>query len=231
MTAVRAPFRHVETWVFDLDNTLYPASCNLFAQIDERMTTYVSEFLSLSRDDARALQKSYYRSHGTTLNGLMAHNGADPQHYLAYVHDIDLSGVPPSPELSEALSRLPGRKIVYTNGPHRHAMRVIERLGVAAQFAAIYDITASGFDPKPSRGALEGFLGAHRIAGARAAMFDDIARNLVPAHEAGMTTIWMRNDSPWSKQGPDYPRAEQHHIHHEAEDLTLFLASLIEEKA
>jgi len=219
-------FRHVDTWIFDLDNTLYPASSDLFAQIDTKMTAFVQELLGLGFDDARALQKNYYRDHGTTLNGLMHHHGVDPEDFLGAVHDIDLTALGPDAELKKAIQRLPGRRYVFTNGCRDHAMRVLRRLELEALFDAIWDIRAIDYRPKPDVDGYRRMLEQHVVTPSRAAMFEDAARNLVPAHELGMTTVWLKNGSVWSKQGPEHPRPEAKHIHYEIEDLAQFLHTI-----
>ncbi len=226
-TNAAAPdFRHVRTWIFDLDNTLYPSSCDLFAQISERMTDYVARLLDMPRDEARVLQKAYYHDHGTTLNGLMKVNGVDAEDYLAFVHDIDLSALSPDPVLQGALAKLPGRKFVFTNGCVNHAGRVLGELGLKAHFDAVWDIRTIGFVPKPDASAYRTVLALAGSDGRDAAMFEDIARNLVQAKALGMTTVWLKNGSDWSAQGPTHPVAQAHHIDYETEDLPSFLQSI-----
>jgi putative hydrolase of the HAD superfamily len=226
-TAKIAPdFRHVEAWIFDLDNTLYPASSDLFAQIDAKMTTYVQRLTGLGPQEARALQKAYYRDHGTTLNGLMRVHGVDPEDFLGIVHDIDLGALAPDPELRSAIARLPGRRFVFTNGCRNHASRVLGRLTLGGLFDAIWDIRTIAYRPKPDPEGYRRVIEDNAIAPARAAMFEDAARNLVPAHELGLTTVWLRNGSVWSKQGPEHPVPEARHIHYEIEDLPSFLQAI-----
>jgi putative hydrolase of the HAD superfamily len=219
-------FRHVDAWIFDLDNTLYPASSGLFAQIDMRMTEFVQKLLGLGAEEARALQKAYYRDHGTTLSGLMRIHGVVPDDYLAYVHDIDLGALAPDASLKSALERLPGRRFIFTNGCRNHAARILGRLDLEDLFDDIWDIKTISFRPKPDPDAYRFVLEQSAIDPARAAMFEDVARNLVPAQELGMTTVWLKNGSLWSKQGPEYPMARAHHVHHETEDLPQFLHSI-----
>jgi putative hydrolase of the HAD superfamily len=219
-------FRHVEAWIFDLDNTLYPAETDLFVQIDARMTEFVQELLDLEYEPARKIQKDYYRDHGTTLNGLMRVHGVDPEDFLSKVHDIDLSALKPDPRLSRALARLPGRRFVFTNGCRQHAERVLARLELDTHFDDIWDIRTTGFRPKPDESFYRAVMTDARISPARCAMFEDVARNLVPAHALGWTTVWLENGSVWSKQGPQYPVAEAHHIHYVTEDLAQFLHSI-----
>jgi putative hydrolase of the HAD superfamily len=223
---LRPDFRHVESWVFDLDNTLYPADSGLFAQIDARMTVFVQNLLGVDAEAARSLQKAYYREHGTTLNGLMHLHGVEPDSYLSFVHDIDLSALARDEALGRALARLPGRRFIFTNGCRDHAARILERLDLARYFNEIWDIRTIAFRPKPDPGSYRRVLDDARIDAARAAMFEDAARNLVPAHGQGMTTVWLRNDSPWSKQGPEYPVASPAHIDYETGDLPQFLNTI-----
>jgi putative hydrolase of the HAD superfamily len=208
----------IETWIFDLDNTLYPASCRLFDQIHALMTRFIAERLDLSPESALALQKTYFREHGTTLRGLMTVDRIDPDDFLAYVHQIDLSCVPPDPVLVAALAALPGRKIVHTNGSVRHAERLLDHLGIAASFCGIVDIAAAGYEPKPGLAGYHELLRRHRVTPAAAIMFEDMAKNLVPAARLGMTTAWVRNPIDWAAAG-----SEGGHIHHVVDDLGGFL--------
>jgi len=218
-------FRHVRNWIFDLDNTLYRADNGIFAQIESRMTDYVMAFLNLPRDQAHARQKALYREHGTTLIGLMREHGAEPDDYLHYVHDIDLSGLQPDQGLAAAIQRLPGRCFVFTNGCRHHAARILDRLAMTQLFEAVWDIRTMGFTPKPQAAAYANVVEAAGIGCAQTAMFDDIARNLVPARALGMTTIWLNTDAPWSRHGPllDVCTSD---IDHETDNLTQFLQSI-----
>ncbi len=222
----KADFRHVRAWVFDLDNTLYPAHCDLFAQIDDRMTDYVARLLNVDRVEARRLQKEHYRLHGTTLNGLMKVHGIEPEHYLAAVHDIDLSALTADALLAAALARLPGKRFVFTNGCRNHAARVLARLELSHLFDEIWDIRTIEFRPKPDPAAYHAVQARTGTPAEATAMFDDIAHNLVAAHEAGWTTVWLKNGSEWSRQGPRHMIAEPRHIHYETEDLAQFLHTI-----
>lgn len=207
-------------WVFDLDNTLYPADCDLFSQIDVKMGAFISAHCGIDRIDARKLQKQYYRDHGTTLAGLMANDGVHPEDFLAFVHDIDVTPVPPSPELRDALSQLPGRGYVYTNGSVRHAENVMERLGVSDMFEGIYDITAAEYRPKPDPEPYRDFVQRFAIDPGKAVMVEDIARNLEPAHDMGMGTVLIRTAR--YEETPD-----DHYIHHVADDLLSWLHAIL----
>lgn len=213
--------RRAETWIFDLDNTLYPARCNLFAQIDQRMGEFICGHFGIALEDAKRQQKGFFNRHGTTLRGLMVEHGIDPAAFLEYVHDIDVSVVPPAPELDAALDRLPGRKMIYTNGTVAHADRVLQRLGIAHHFEAVFDIVSSQYLPKPQETPYRRLLDAHAVDPRSAVMVEDMARNLVPAAALGMTTVWIPTHEAWSA-----PDDGDGHIHHIAPDLTAFLTDL-----
>ena len=210
----------IETWIFDLDNTLYPASCRLFDQIHARMTSFIAERFDLSPEAALALQKTYFREHGTTLRGLMTVNRIDPNDFLGYVHEIDLACVPPDPVLVDALIALPGRKIVHTNGSVRHAERLLDHLGIAGLFCASFDIAAAGYEPKPALAGYQELQRRHAVTPGTALMVEDMAKNLVPAAALGMTTAWVRNPVDWAAAG-----SEGGHIHHVIDDLAGFLSA------
>src|SRR5471030_1483773 len=186
----RPDFRHVKNWIFDLDNTLYRADNGIFAQIETRMTDYVMTFLNPPREAAYARQKDLYRQYGTTLSGLMREHGAAPDEYLHYVHDIALSSLGPDAALAAAIEKLPGRSFIFTNGCRDHAARILNRLGMAHLFEDVWDIRTMGFVPKPEAQAYASVVEVGGVACDQAAMFDEIARNLVPARSLGMTTIW-----------------------------------------
>lgn len=212
----------VSSWVFDLDNTLYPARSNLFVQVAERMTLFIQDRFQLSWDAAKALQRDLFRRHGTTLRGLMSEHAVDPHPFLDYVHDIDVSPVDPSPELDMLLTRLPGRKVIFTNGSVPHAERVMRRLGVERHFDHIHDIVAAGFTPKPDPEPYRILVEAANIDPGGSVMVEDMAKNLLPAHELGMATVWLRSDHDWARDGAELP-----HVHHVGEDLVSFLGGLL----
>ena len=191
-------FAHVTDWVFDLDNTLYPHHTNLFSQIDVKMTAYVSELLTLPREEARKLQKELFREYGTTLNGLMNRHAIDPDDFLEKVHDIDYSWLKPDPVLGAAIRQLPGRKFIFTNGNRTHAERTARQLGILDHFDDIFDIIAAGLTPKPARRDLRAVPGLHGVNGPNAVMFEDLARNLAVPKSLGMTTVLIvpRNFEP-----------------------------------
>ena len=187
--------RHIETWVFDLDNTLYPATAFLFSQIDVRMKVFIAKLLSVDEEEAFRIQKTYYRAHGTTLRGLMLNHDVDPDEFLEFVHDIDHSVLSPDPDLGAAISRLPGRKLIYTNGSLSHAISVLGALGIDSHFEAIFDIRAGDYIPKPDPASYERFFKRHLLEPATAIMFEDSEKNLKPAAEMGMVTVLITHES------------------------------------
>jgi putative hydrolase of the HAD superfamily len=186
--APRARFAHVRTWVFDLDNTLYPPDSALWPQIDARITHYLADLFGTDGLSARALQKYYYLRYGTTLKGLLDEHAIDHEDFLAFVHDIDRSSLLPDPPLALALAALPGRKLILTNGSREHARQTMLRLGIDEHFEDIFDIAAAGFMPKPEAEAFDRFFDKHDVDPAHAAMFEDLERNLSVPHERGMVT-------------------------------------------
>jgi putative hydrolase of the HAD superfamily len=213
------PLHEIETWIFDLDNTLYPHSCNLFAEVEARMAAFMCAELGIDTEAAHAMRRRYFMTHGTTLRGLMNENGVDPHRFLDYVHQVDVTPVKPAPELKAALKALAGRKLIFTNADIRHAERVLERLGLADIFEAVFDIHAADYRPKPDHGVYAQFVARFEIDPRAAAMVEDIAPNLVPAHALGMTTAWIPGGPAWTQAEPDAP-----HIHHVVEDLAAWLA-------
>ena len=208
-------FRHVRTWVFDLDNTLYPPQMRLFDQIEVRMTDWVMQALGVDRDHADHLRASYWKLYGTTLAGLMAEHRIDPEAYLADVHDIDFSVLSPDPVLARRIAALPGRRIVYTNADAPYAHRVLAARGLTGLFDAVYGVEHAGYRPKPERQAFETVFALDQLDPTRAAMFEDDARNLAAPHAMGMKTVHI---------APEPEPAD--HIHHHAADLSDFLSRL-----
>ncbi len=210
-----------DVWIFDLDNTLYPASSRLFDQVDWNITRFVSELLGLEQMEARRLQKDYFRQHGTTMQGLMKLYGVDPKVYLEYVHDIDLAPISPDPVLSKALETLPGRKVIFTNGSTPHADRITKHIGVDHHFCGCFDIIDSGYRPKPDPATYAEVCRRFDIDPAGAVMVEDMARNLVPAADMGMTTVWLHTESDWARSGSD-----GEHIDHAIGELSPWLAEV-----
>jgi putative hydrolase of the HAD superfamily len=220
----------IDTWVLDLDNTLYPAECNLFAQVDHRMGEFIAKHLDVPYARARHLQKSYYRRFGTTLSGLMRVHKMDPKPFLDYVHDIDLSVVPEHPELASAIKRLPGRKLIFTNGSRRHAERVAGKLGVLDLFDGICDIAACDYVPKPHADAYASLVKVYDVEPREAAMFEDMPHNLEEPHALGMTTVLVLHsrhlDHPIPHEIQSW-REPPDHVHHMTATLAGFLEAIV----
>ena len=209
-------FNHVRTWVFDLDNTLYPPSARLFDQIEVRMTAYVMEALGVDEAEADHLRRKYWRDHGTTLAGLMREHDVDPAPYLTDVHDISLDHLEPDAELARAISDLPGRKIVYTNGCAPYAERVVEARGLSGQFDGVFGIEDADFHPKPDQRAYEIVFDKAELDPKRSAMFEDDPRNLAVPHQLGLRTIHVAPDP-----------VDHDFIHHHTSALTMFLRRIL----
>ena len=214
------PLGAVETWVFDLDNTLFPASCGLFPQVQARMNEYIARRLGVTIDVAKELRAQYFREHGATMHGLMAVHRVDPHEFMAFVHDVDLSVVPANPALVAALDELSGRKLIYTNGSVPHAENLLKHLGISHYFDDIFDIVASEFAPKPAMAPLRVFVDRYGVRPKGALMVEDMAKNLAPAAEIGMTTAWVRTGVDWAALASDAG-----HIHYVIDDLAGFLTA------
>ena len=213
---------HIRAWIFDLDNTLYPASADLFGLMDKRMTAYVARTLGIAdMAEAYRVQKSFFQQHGTTMAGLMAEHAIDPHHYLADVHDIDLSVLAEDARLARLIARLPGRKLIFTNGDEPYARKVLAKLGLSETFEAIHDIHASAYKPKPHEASYASMIAGLGVDPAQSVFVEDMARNLAPAKALGMTTVWLDNGS---EQGHD---ADRSYVDHHITDLADWLHSLL----
>jgi putative hydrolase of the HAD superfamily len=211
-----ADLRHIDVWLFDLDNTLYPPETEFMGLIERRMTAFVARETGLAPAEALALQKRYLHEHGTTLAGLMAKHGVDPEAFLNEVHDVSLDALVPDPALKAALARLPGRRLVFTNGDRRHAERVLAKLDLASQFEATFHIAAADYVPKPAPETFAKMIRAHDVDPAATAFFEDSARNLAPAATLGMTTVLV---------GPHAEDQTASFIHYRTRHLAPFLAA------
>ena len=222
-------FATVDAWVFDLDNTLYPRHTNLFRQVDKRIRDYVGRLLAIGPDEAHRVQKDYYRRYGTTLRGLMEEHGIAPDDFLEYVHDIDHSVVMADPRLAAAIARLPGRKFILTNGSRAHAEKVAARLGIPDHFEEIFDIVSSELLPKPNPATYDRFIATTGVDPKRAAMFEDLARNLEAPKALGMVTVLVVPHGTrevltedWEMEGRDAP-----HVEFVSDDLAGFLEAVL----
>jgi len=218
---INPAWRHVDTWIFDLDNTLYPAKTDLFGLIDVKMGEFIQGLLGCDADVARATQKRFFLEHGTTLSGLMSHYGTDPHQFLEFVHDISLDRLEVDTNLNHQITALPGRRLIFTNGDAAYARRVLDRLGLADAFELIHDIHACQYIPKPDPSGYVALCDTHGLNPLRSAFFEDMARNLKPAKTIGMTTIWVNNGSE-----SGHVDADPDFIDHETDHLSPLLAHI-----
>lgn len=216
-------FRHVRTWVFDLDHTLYTLDPAQHRAMEERICMFVQRHFGLSRDPAWEIQKRYLRDYGSTIAGLVRHNGVDPDVYHDAVNDLAALSLMPNVPLRSALARLPGARLVFTNNCGRYAANVLKALGVDDLFETIVDVKALSFVPKPQESAYDALVRLGGFETTKAALFDDSVRNLVPASARGMTTVWFNNGG-----GQSHWRVDDQalHIDHETDDLPAFLHSI-----
>ena len=228
-TATPRSFGSVETWVFDLDNTLYPHDLNLWQQIDERIRAFVSEFLRVTHDEACRLQKDYYKRYGTTMRGLMAEHGLQARRFSRFRPPDRPFAAAAEPRAGHAIEQLPGRKLILTNGTRRHAEAVMRRLEIHQHFEDVFDIAAADLDPKPLPKVYDRFLHKHGVDPRKAAMFEDLARNLEVPHALGMATVLVVPPATrevfregWELEGRDAP-----HVDHVTDDLADFLRRLM----
>ena len=196
-------FQSIKYWIFDLDNTLYSAKTKVFNQVEKKMTEYVSNKLNTNMDEARKIQKNYFYKYNTTLNGLIKNHKVDAKEFLEFVHNIDISFLKKDLELSEELKKLEGKKIIFTNGPKKHALNITKKIGIDHHFDAIFDIIDSNFVPKPILEPYKKLVEKHKIDPNFSVFVEDIARNLKPAYEMGMKTVWIENDEPWARKYSD----------------------------
>ncbi len=211
----------IETWVFDLDNTLYRVPPPMYSELDRRMRSFVSDFLGVDTDEAYEIQKDYFRKYGLTLRGLMLNHGLDPRTYESYMGALDYSGIRSDSRMRDAIAALDGRKVIYTNAFASHARLVLDLLALSDHFEAVYDIEAAGYRPKPEIESYRDLCARYGIDAETAAMVDDIPYNLAPAAKLGMTTVWVRTGAAWDEDAAAGP-----HIHHQTHDIADWLERL-----
>ena len=217
----------INTWIFDLDNTLYSADSGIFQQVHQLMGEFISKNLSMDMSDAKKLQSKYYKQHGTTLRGLMDNHGIDPDHFLDEVHRLDYSIVGSNKTLNEELHKLEGRKIIYTNANKKHVIDVLDRIDLSNFFDEIFDIKMANYIPKPELLPYEQIINLFNIEPKSSAMFDDIAKNLVPAKKVNFTSVWI--DAGYENFSDDI-KASKEYLDYSTRDLSLFLKDVNEGK-
>ena len=209
-------------WIFDLDNTLYHADSYLFPQMDLRMGGFIADLMGIEYAEAKIIQKGYFVKYGTTLSGLMNDHGVDPETFLDYVHDVDLAPIAPDPSLANKISKLNGKKLVFTNGSYGHADRILKHLNMDHLFDGLFGVGQSGYIPKPAQKAYDIFLDHFDVEAKNAVMIDDMSRNLIPAYKMGMKTVWLQTNNAWGE-------LDHHddHVDHEISCLDTWLGRVV----
>ncbi len=220
------PFKLINCWIFDLDNTLYSGKTKVFEQVDKRMSKFISEKLNVNTDEARKIQKNYFYKYNTTLNGMIKNHKIDPDEFLDFVHDINIDFLEKDHELGKQIKNLKGKKIIFTNGSRKHAINVTKKIGIDQYFDDIFDIVSSNFIPKPAIEPYKKLVKKHKIDPKLCVLVEDIARNLKPAYEMGMKTVWIENDEPWASQFSD-----RDFVNYKTDNLSEFLKKINLEKA
>ena len=213
--------KSIKYWIFDLDNTLYSGKTRVFEQVDKKMSKYISEKLNITVEEARKIQKNYFHEYNTTLNGMIKNHKIDANEFLEFVHDIDIDFLKKDEKLAEEMKKLEGKKIIFTNGSKKHAINVTRRIGIEQYFDGIFDIVDSDFIPKPSIEPYKKLVEKHKIDPKLSVLVEDIARNLKPAYEMGMKTVWIENDEPWAKEFSD-----SNFVNYKTNNLSEFLKKI-----
>jgi len=189
---------YIKCWIFDLDNTLYSGKTKVFEQVDKKMSKYISDKLNVDLQEAKKIQKDYFHKYNTTLNGMIKNHKIDPDEFLEFVHDINIDFLQKDPVLAQEIEKLDGKKIIFTNGSRKHAINVSKKIGIDRLFDDIFDIVDAKFIPKPLLEPYKKLVEKHKIDPKLCVLVEDIARNLKPAYEMGMKTVWIENDEPWA---------------------------------
>ena len=214
-------FQSIKFWLFDLDNTLYSGKTKVFDQIDKKMSKFISEKLNVDIKKAKEIQKNYFYQYDTTLSGLIKNHKINADEFLDFVHDINIDFLKKDLNLAQELEKLDGEKIIFTNGSRKHAINITKKLGVHQYFDDIFDIVDSEFIPKPSVEPYKKLVEKHKIDPNLCVFVEDIARNLKPAYEMGMKTVWIENDEPWAKKLSD-----SNFINYKTSNLSEFLKKI-----
>ena len=213
--------KSIKYWIFDLDNTLYSGKTKVFEQVDKKMSKYISDKLNISIGEARKIQKNYFHEYNTTLNGMIKNHKINANEFLDFVHDINIDFLKKDKKLADELEKLEGKKIIFTNGSRKHALNVTSKIGINQYFDGIFDIVDSDFIPKPSMEPYKKLVEKHKIDPKLSVLVEDIARNLKPAYEMGMKTVWIENDEPWSKEFSD-----SNFVNYKTNNLSEFLKKI-----
>jgi putative hydrolase of the HAD superfamily len=216
---------NIKFWLFDLDNTLYSGDTKVFDQVDKKMSKFISEKLKVSLEEAKKIQKNYFHEYNTTLNGMIKNHDIDANEFLEFVHDVDLEFLKKDENLKKEIEKLKGKKIIFTNGSKAHASNVTSRIGIEQLFDGVFDIVDSNFYPKPSIEPYKKIIENYKIEPEYCIFFEDIARNLKPAYELGMKTVWIENKEPWAAK-----YSEEEFVNYKTESLTKFLKEINEHR-
>jgi len=214
-------FKNIKNIIFDCDGVLYSDLEKVFGQVSKRMTEYISNKLNLDLKKAKELQTNYFHKYNTSLNGLMVHHNIDPESFLTYVHDINLDFLNKDLVLRGELIKLDVKKFIFTNGSHDHVNNITKHLGIDDLFDGAFDITDCNFIPKPSLEPYKKLIKKFNINPKETVFIEDIAKNLEPAKQLGMKTVWLINDEYWGKKDSD-----KNYIDLKIENLSSFLKEI-----
>ncbi len=215
--------KKIKYWLFDLDNTLYSGDTKVFDQVDKKMSFFISKKLNVNLEEAKKIQKNYFKEYHTTLNGMIKNHNINAEEFLQYVHDVDLNFLKKDLNLQNELTKLMGKKYIFTNGSKAHASNVTKRIGIENLFDGVFDIIDSDFIPKPSIEPYKKIIQKYGIEPDYCIFIEDIARNLKPAHELGMKTVWIKNDEPWAAEF-----SNEDFIDYKTDNLSDFLSKINE---
>ena len=214
-------FKSIKYWIFDLDNTLYSGKTKVFEQVDKKMSKYISNKLNVTIDEAKKIQKNYFHEYNTTLNGMIKNHKINADEFLEFVHDIDIDFLKKDLKLAEELKKLVGKKIIFTNGSRKHAINITKKIGIDQYFDDIFDIVNANFIPKPAMETYKKLVEKHKIDPKLCVLVEDIARNLKPAYEMGMKTVWIENEEPWASKFSD-----SNFVNYKTNNLSEFLKKI-----
>ncbi len=214
---------NIKYWIFDLDNTLYSGDTKVFDQVDKKMSKFISDKLGVSIEEAKKIQKNYFYEYNTTLNGMIKNHKIDADEFLEFVHDVNLDFLKADKPLEKEISNLNGKKFIFTNGSRAHAANVTKRIGIEKLFDGVFDIVESEFIPKPSVEPYKKIIEKYKIDPQCSIFIEDIARNLKPAYDLGMKTVWIKNDEPWAAKFSD-----SDFINYKTDNLANFLKEINE---
>jgi putative hydrolase of the HAD superfamily len=215
--------KKIKYWLFDLDNTLYSGDTKVFDQVDKKMSLFISKKLNVSTEEAKKIQKNYFHEYNTTLNGMIKNHEINAEEFLEFVHDVDLNFLKEDLDLRKELANLTGKKYIFTNGSKAHASNVTKRIGIENLFDGVFDIVESDFIPKPSIEPYKRIIQKYGLDPQYCIFIEDIARNLKPAYELGMKTVWIKNDEPWAAKF-----SNENFINYKTDNLTEFLRRINE---